>query len=189
MQQNNKHRINDVKPFGHRLEGYHFADSPNGRSKYVYTGEYYYKCLSDRTIKLQKILYPCFSIASLFLFFLAGALPVKSNATSAIVLFSCCELLLFLWLAYIMVILITRTKKLTVWGYRITALQLHLCTLGGSVLLFVSAIYTLIYSIKCDNGFSNTYIIATCAYLLSSIMLICINVSEYRTPYNVEYQS
>lgn len=187
MQLNNKHRINDVSPFGRRFEGYHFADTLNGRSKHVYTGEYYYKCLPEQTAKLQKILYPCLSLISLLLFFLAGSLPVKSNISIVTVLTSCCELLLFLWLAYIMVTLVTRQKKLTVWGYRVTALQLHLCTLGGSLLLLVSAVYTLVYSITNNNGPLVTCIIATVSYFLSCAALAYINISEYRTPYDVEY--
>lgn len=186
MQLNNKHRINDIKPFGRRLEGYHFVDSINGRSNHIYTGEYYSKCLSDRHIRLQKVIYSCMSVTSLLLFFLAGSLPIQSNTSSINVLLSCGELLLFLWLLYIIAVLITQPKRLTVWGYRITALQLQLCTMAGAIALILSAAYALFCLLCTGDSSPGVCILACISYFSSGALLACITISEHHTTYDVE---
>lgn len=187
MQLSNKHRIHDVKPFGRRFEGYHFADSADGRSRHIYTGEYYRKCLPDRTVRRQKLLYSGLSVISVLLFCLGGALPVRSNSTGVSVLAGCCELLLYLWLMYIMVVLVSRQRKLTIWGYRVTALQLEICAAALALAQAFSFVYTLVYSLVRDNGAAPVCALACMAYLLSSVPPACVAVMEARTPYDVEF--
>lgn len=187
MQLNNKHRIHDVKPFGRRFEGYRFVDSADGRSRHVYTGEYYWKCLPDRTVRRQKLLYSGLSLISVLLFCLGGALPVRSNSAGVSVLVGCCELLLYLWLLYIMVVLVSRQRKLTIWGYRVTALQLQICAPALVLALTLSFVYTAVYSLAGDNGMPGVCVLACVAYLLSAVSLACVAVAEARTPYDVEF--
>lgn len=182
-----KHTI-DVRPFGRRLEGYSFVDVPGGRSKYVYTGEYYSPALSDRGLRQRKLLYCLLSLCAILSFLFTGTMKISSNNTGFIGLVNCLLILVFLWLIYILVVLVFSNRRLTVWAYRVTALQFRLAALSGGILLLLSAVFTLI-QVMTQNDSVWLQLLSAALRFLGAAMLVFMAYLGRRTEYTVSYPS
>lgn len=188
FQKMRKNKKIDVRPFGRRLEGYSFVDVPGGRSKYIYIGEYYSPVLSDRVLRQRKLLYCLLSLCAILLFLFTGTMKIRSNSMGFIGLVSCLLMLVFIWLIYILVVLVCSNRKLTVWAYRVTALQFGLATLSGGILLLISAVFTLIQAIIQNDSVSLHLLSAALRFLGAAALGFMAHLGR-RTEYTVKYPS
>lgn len=189
MSQKRKSINIDVRPFGRRLEGYTFLDGPGGRAKYVYTGEYYSPTLSDRSFRLRKLLYCLLSLCAILSFLFAGTMKVSSNNTDFIGLVSCLSILVFLWLIYTLVVLVLHNRKLTVWAYQVTVLQLGLAALAGGLLLLLSAAFALFWIITQKDDNVLLHLLSAALRLLGAAALFFMIYLKRGTEYTISYPS
>ena len=189
MAQKRKSKNIDVRPFGGRLEGYTFLDAPGGRAKYVYTGEYYSPTLSDRDFRLRKLLYCLLSLCAILSFLFTGIMKIRSNNTGFIGFVNCLLILVFLWLIYVLVVFVSHNRKLTIWAYRVTVLQLGLAALAGGILLLLSAVFALFWAITQKDGSALLHLLSAALRLFGAAALFFMIYLKRGTEYTVSYPS
>jgi len=182
-----KHSRFGVSPFGKRLEGYAFTDTFQGKAKYTYTGEYYSKKLSDKDALKRRIFNYAASFVMIILFFFAGYPRSAVNSSIFIGLASGITIMTFIWLIYILIVMMMNKNRLTIWAFRVTALQFFWCLVLLSFTGVLSVAYNIIYMTGINSQTLATDITGCILRIVQTGLVIAMLVIEYNTEYNAEY--
>jgi len=182
-----KHFRFGVSPFGKRLEGYRFTDSSAERAKYTYTDEWFSKKMAEKAAFRRRLLYYCLSAVGIALMIIAGIPTSQINRSNFIGLITTISIIMAFWLIYILITMAINKNRLTVWAFRVTALQVLIVCTVLSVTSLLSVLFTFFYIILYDSSTLSVDIPGLIMRLVEFAAFLTMVLLEYNTEYDAEF--
>ncbi len=176
-----------IRPFGKRFESYNFQDMADGKTDYVYCGEWYHPDMLKKQITRQKAIYCLLTLFSVLTYLLSGLIRVQSNGAGFIALVNCLQFLMYIWLFYILYQKLRAKENLTIWQYRVTSLQLILSCELFALLRGLATIFTCVCIGENSEDTIGISLLCAAAYLVGCLTFCAIIFLERRTPYRTIY--